>query len=95
MLEDELSVLIYILTYPVAVIFNMAMDFIGTFLNVFLSLFTCIIGIINAFNTALHAMICIALPPSIAVIVLIMFYILGFYYLIKLIKMLWDVLPFA
>ena len=95
MLEDELSVMLYMIAYPVSVLFNVIMDFIGVFLAVFLSIFITAIGIVNAFNTAIYSLIVIALPPTLAGLVLIMFYILGLYYFIKLIKMIWDVLPFA
>jgi hypothetical protein len=95
MLEDELSIFLYMVAYPFSVLFNTVMDFVGAFLGVFLGVFTSGIGIINAFNTAIYALVCIALPAELAGITLIIFYILGFYYLIKLIKTIWDVLPFA
>lgn len=95
MLEDELNVIIYIFTYPISVLFNITADFIGVFLSVFLGMFVSIIETINAFNIALHAIICIALPPPLAILVLLMFYILAFYYIIKTIKVTWDVLPFV
>lgn len=95
MLEDELNVIIYLIAYPVSVIFNIFAGLISDFLGVFLNVFICTIDIINAFNVALHALVSVALPSDIATLVLIMFYILGIYYLIKLIKMVWDVLPFV
>lgn len=95
MLEDELNALIYIFAYPVSTIFNIIMDFIGVFLSVFLGIFVTGVGIINAFNAAIYGLVCITLPPALATIVLVLFYILGIYYLIKVIKMVWDVLPFA
>lgn len=95
MLEDELSLIMYIIAYPISVLFNVTMDFIGAFLAVFLGVFTTTLGIINEFNAAIYALVCIALPPTLAGMVLIIFYVLGIYYIIKLIKLIWDVLPFA
>lgn len=95
MLEDELSVIMYLIAYPVGVIFNIAMDFIGVFLGVFLGVFISVLGTINAFNASVYMLVCIALPTELASISLMLFYILGFYYILKLIKTIWDVLPFA
>ena len=95
MLEDELNVLIYLIVYPMATIFNIFSTIITEFVNLFICMFASVVGMINALHTAVYGLVCIALPAELAVFVLLLVYILAMFFIIKMVKLIWDVLPFV
>lgn len=95
MLEDELALLIYIILYPVSQLFNMFMSFVNELLGVFTGIVSGVYDIIVSFHIMMESIVSIVLPPELSIFVLIIVYILTAWFIIKLVKAFWDVLPFV
>lgn len=93
MLEDELALLIYIILYPITIIYNVFLTFINSLLGIFTSMMAGVCDIIVSFHTTIESIVTLVLPSELAVFVLLMVYILTAWFLIKLVKAFWDVLP--
>lgn len=95
MLEDELSLLVYIILYPISQLFNMFMSFVNELLGVFTGIVSSVYDIIVSFHIMIESIVSIVLPPELSVFVLIIVYILTAWFIIKFVKAFWDVLPFV
>lgn len=95
MLEDELSLLVYIILYPITIIYNVFVNFTNIIIEIFTSIMAGVSDIIISFHTTMDSIVTLVLPSELAVFVLLIIYILTAWFVIKLIKAFWDVLPFV
>lgn len=93
MLEDELSLLVYLILYPISSIYNVFLTYINYILSIFTSMMAGISDIIVSFHTTIESIVLLVLPSELAVFVLLMVYIMTAWFMIKLVKAFWDVLP--
>ncbi|MCK4251676.1 hypothetical protein KAX97_09510 [candidate division WOR-3 bacterium] len=93
MLEDELSLIVYIILYPITIIYNVFLTFINSLLGIFTSMMAGVCDIIVSFHTTIESIVMLVLPSELAVFVLLIVYILTAWFIIKLVKAFWDVLP--
>ena len=95
MLEDELNLLVYIILYPITIIYNVFVTFTNIIIEIFTSIMAGVSDIIISFHTTMDSIVTLVLPSELAVFVLLIIYILTAWFVIKLIKAFWDVLPFV
>jgi hypothetical protein len=73
----------------------MFMSFVNELLGVFTGIVSGVYDIIVSFHIMIESIVSIVLPPELSVFVLIIVYILTAWFIIKLVKAFWDVLPFV
>jgi hypothetical protein len=68
---------------------------VNELLGVFNGIVSGVYDIIVSFHIMIESIVSIVLPPELSVFVLIIVYILTAWFIIKLVKAFWDVLPFV